>query len=100
MQNLKRRNASVREDDMIKTMRTVTLVVSLASAQFAVADECGDTVRDYNSVLSKLTDAMEQFSTCVADSKGMDDCSKQFVRLRLVHNQFASVVAIYSKQCQ
>jgi hypothetical protein len=83
-----------------KTMRALTLIISLMSAQIASADECGDAVRDYNSVLSKLTDALEQFSTCVADSKGHHDCTKEFGQLRSAHRQFASVVAIYSKDCE
>ncbi|MBV9557700.1 MAG: hypothetical protein JO254_11530 [Pseudolabrys sp.] len=72
----------------------------LAVPHVTLADECGDTVRDYNAVLSRVSEAVEQFTTCVADSKGMDTCNKQFGTLRSVHSQFASVVAIYSKQCE
>jgi hypothetical protein len=78
----------------------VALFVSVAGGQPAFADVCGDTVRDYNTVLSRLTDAVEQFSTCVADSKGMNDCAKPFTQLRSIYNQFTSVVSIYSTQCE
>ncbi len=66
----------------------------------ARADECGDAVRDYNAILSRLGDALEQYRTCIADSKGMDSCAQQFAALRSAQGQFASVVAIYSKQCE
>jgi hypothetical protein len=85
---------------MIKTLRAAALAAAVMGTPAAFADECGDTVRDYNTVLSRLTDAIEQFSSCIADSKGMNDCSGPFGRLRSVHSQFASVVAIYSKQCE
>ena len=85
---------------MIKLIGVVCLVLALAGATAALADECGDAVRDYNSVLSRLTDAMERFSTCVADSKGLKDCAKEFGQLHSLHRQFSSVVAIYSKDCE
>jgi hypothetical protein len=85
---------------MIQTLRAAAFAAAVMSAPAVFADECGDTVRDYNAVLSRLTDAIEQFSICIADSKGLDDCSGPFGRLRSVHGQFASVVAIYSKQCE
>jgi hypothetical protein len=84
----------------MKPIGTVALVLWLASSSIAIADECGDAVRDYNEVISKLTDAMEQFRTCIADSKGMDGCAKQFSQLRSIYNQYSSVVAFYSKQCE
>ena len=84
----------------MKGRLTLAAILSLATLSVASADECGDTVRDYNAVLSRLGDAVEQFRTCVADSKGMDSCNRQFGALRSVHSQFASVVAIYSKQCE
>ncbi|MGI8525986.1 MAG: hypothetical protein ACR2K5_07360 [Pseudolabrys sp.] len=85
---------------MIKAIGILALAIPLASSHAARADECGDAVRDYNTVLSSLSDALEQFRSCVADSKGLDDCNKPFARLRSTHGQFASVVAVYSKQCE
>jgi hypothetical protein len=81
-------------------MKAVILFASLSIVSPALADECGDTVRDYNAILSKMSEAIEQLSTCVADSKGLNDCAKPFNQLRSVHGQYASVVAIYSKQCE
>jgi hypothetical protein len=85
---------------VIKIIHAAALAIFLAGAQGALADECGDTVRDYNSVLSHLTDAMEHFSACVADSKGLKDCAKEFGELRSAYRQFMSVVEIYSKECE
>ena len=88
---------------MIGTMRVVAAVVALAvalAAAPAAADECGDAVNDYNAVLSHLNDAMQRYSTCIADSKGMDDCAAAFRALRTAQGEFASAVDIYIKQCR
>lgn len=92
---------------MIYSLRIVPLVVAiaatalaLAATQAAMADECADAVNDYNVVLPRLNDATQRFNTCVADSKGMDDCSVAFRRLRAAHDEFSSAVAVYVKQCR
>ncbi|MBV8790574.1 MAG: hypothetical protein JO205_04580 [Pseudolabrys sp.] len=81
-------------------MIRIALLVLALSAAPALADECGDAVRDYNAIISKMTDAMDQFRTCFADSKGMDDCAVSFNKLRLAYGQFTSIVSFYSKQCE
>ncbi len=89
----------------MKSIRAVSIIIALAATQFAAtppawADECTDAVLDYNEVLSQLTDAMEKFSTCIADSKGTDNCLHEFNRLRSAHGQFAAAVSVYVKQCR
>jgi hypothetical protein len=85
---------------VIPSLRIVLIVVALAAAQAAQADECADAVNDYNAVLPRLNDATQRFNTCIADSKGMDDCSAAFRRLRAAHDEFSSAVAVYVKQCR
>lgn len=84
---------------MLKSLRLFLLVSVLTVSWPAFADECGDAVVDYNSVLSHLSDALARYSTCIADSKGNDDCVREFRRLQLAQSQFASSVAIYIKAC-
>jgi hypothetical protein len=84
---------------VIKSVGVGAVVVSLAFAQTVRADECGDAVRDYNSVIGRLEDAMQQFSTCVANSLGRHSCSREFIRLRSAYGEFESAVSVYTKQC-
>jgi hypothetical protein len=86
-------------------MRIVSIVISLAVAQSATimparADGCTVAVLDYNYILPRLNDAMDKFSTCIADSKGTDKCLKEFSQLRIEHEQFAAAVATYMKECR
>jgi hypothetical protein len=85
---------------MTRSLRAVVLIIALAAPSAARADACTDAVLDYNSVLSKLLDAMQHFSTCIADSKGLDDCAGEFRRLDSAHSQYVSTVAMYVKQCR
>jgi hypothetical protein len=84
----------------MKTFICVFLLTLAAGASPAAADECGDAVRDYNSVVIALTDATRTFSECVAGSLGMDSCAAQFGKVQSSYNQYASIVAFYSKQCE
>ena len=82
----------------MKLVCAVTIAV-LLTAHAARADECADAVVDYNAVLSRLNDAMQHYSSCVADSKGTDKCSGAFARLRRAHEEYEAAVAVYIKQC-
>jgi len=84
---------------MIKMVRAFAIVAVLAAPESAWADECGDAVADYNAVIARLTDAMQQFSTCVADSLGLHSCSREFRQLRAAHGEFESAVSVYTRQC-
>jgi hypothetical protein len=75
------------------------VVVASISSPLAWADECGNAVGDYNTVLAQLNDATQEFSACVADSLGMHDCATQFKKLQLLYGQFQAAVDVYLKQC-
>lgn len=90
---------------MLRALRVVSIVITSAIAQSAAmmsarADECTVAVLDYNYILPRLTDAMEKFSICVADSKGTETCSKEFSQLRTEYDQYAAAVATYMKECR
>jgi hypothetical protein len=74
-------------------------IPQLAISRLAWADECGDAVTDYNTVLDQLNDATQKFSSCIANSLGTDGCSKEFGRLRMVYSQYQSAVTLYRTQC-
>ena len=81
-------------------MRVIAIIVLLAAPCSAFADECSDAVLDYNAVLNRLEDAMQKFSACAANSLGVDNCSKEFGRLRSAFGEFESTVLIYRKECR
>jgi hypothetical protein len=84
---------------VIQSIRIFAIIVSLAAFQLARADECGNAVTDYNTVLPRLTDAVQHFSNCVANSLGLDTCAKEFNSLRSVYGEFQSAVTLYKKEC-
>ncbi len=84
---------------MIRSVGIGAVIVSLVCAPVARADECGDAVRDYNTVIGRLEDAMQQFSTCVANSLGRHNCSREFSRLQSAYAEYQSAVFIYTRQC-
>jgi hypothetical protein len=90
---------SFREFSPIVVSLVALAAISLTAARPALADECNDAVLDYNAILSRLTDAMQNYSTCIADSKGNDTCARAFRKLQLAQDQFESSVKIYIKTC-
>jgi hypothetical protein len=85
---------------VVKSIGFVSIIViALMSPQLARADECGNAVTDYNFLLSRLTDAMQRLSNCIADSKGLDRCSSEFKQLQSAYNEYAAAVSAYNKEC-
>jgi hypothetical protein len=82
-----------------KPIHAVAIVIALLAAPLARADECGDAVLNYNFYLPRLNDAIQRFSTCVADSLGKDRCAKEFAALQAAYKDFASAVSYYKKNC-
>jgi len=82
-----------------KAVGIVSIAILFAGTVAASADECSDAVSDYNAVLSQLTDAAQHFSSCVANSLGLDSCAKEFNRLHTAYGEFQSAVTMYKKQC-
>jgi hypothetical protein len=65
----------------------------------AVAD-CDSAVSDYNSAISDIDSYLRRYSRCVADSRGNDDCSSEFRRLRSAQDDFESAVSRYQSECR
>ena len=84
---------------MTRTIRVFVVALTLAIPVSALADECGDAVRDYNDILAQLHTANDQFTACVADSLGRNTCDKEFARLQSAYRMFESAVAMYTRQC-
>jgi hypothetical protein len=76
---------------------SICILVSVARADPA---ECREAVDRYNEAISEVADALRAYSRCVSDSRGHDDCSSEFSRLRSTQDDFETAVSDYESQCQ
>jgi hypothetical protein len=65
----------------------------------AIASDCNDAVESYNSAISDIETYMKRYVNCVSGSRGQDDCSSEFRRLRNVQDDFESAVSNYRSDC-
>lgn len=75
---------------------TSTVPVRVARAD---PDSCRDAIDHYKYTLSDLADSLRRYSSCVADSRGKDDCSSEFSSLRNEQDDFESAVTRYRDEC-
>jgi hypothetical protein len=81
----------------------VLVVVALCvTGPMARADpaECREAVDRYSEATSEVADALRAYSRCVSDSRGHDDCSSEFSRLRSAQDDFETAVSDYESECQ
>ena len=62
-------------------------------------DECREALDQYNAALDDVKRALRRYGSCVSDSKGHDDCSGEFSRLRSAQDDFEAAVAAYQSDC-
>jgi hypothetical protein len=80
--------------------------ILLIAALFAVCivhaawAACDDAVSSYNSALSDIESALKRYANCVGSSRGSDDCSSEFRRLRSAQSDFESAVSDYQADCR
>jgi hypothetical protein len=61
-------------------------------ATAADADDRRNAVSSYNSRLNAVSDALRRHAHCVGGSKGQNDCSSEFRRLRSAQDDFERAV--------
>lgn len=76
-----------------------TVGVTIPAAASAGYD-CESSVEEYNSALDDISSYLRRYSTCVSSSKGTDDCSTEFRRLRYAQDAFESAVSDVSSYCE
>jgi hypothetical protein len=79
----------------------IALVLATISAPKATADadDCSDAVSTYNSELNDVDYALRRYSRCVSNSRGRDDCSSEFRRLRYAQGDFETAVNMVRSNC-
>jgi hypothetical protein len=78
---------------------SLALVFAQGSSGRADPEECADAARQYRSALSDISDSLRAYTNCLSDSRGHDDCSVEFSRLRSDQDDFESAVSSYQLEC-
>lgn len=62
--------------------------------------DCRVATDAYNSAIDDVAFTLKRYATCVSESKGRDDCSSEFRRLRSAQDDFESAVSAVGSECQ
>lgn len=62
--------------------------------------DCRVATDAYNSTIDELAFTLKRYARCVSESKGSDDCSLEFRRLRNAQGDFESAVSAVGTECQ
>jgi hypothetical protein len=85
------------EKDLKRYLLAGVVAAFLASTAYA---DCRSASSNYNSALDDVATTLKRYTRCVADSKGQDDCSSEFRRLKSAQNDFESAVASLRYECR
>jgi hypothetical protein len=86
----------------MKYLSILTAVLILASSiRLAAAspESCRDAIDAYNSASSDVPGALRTYASCIASSRGHDDCSSEFSTLSSAQDDFESAVSDYESEC-
>jgi hypothetical protein len=61
--------------------------------------DCRDAIENFRTVRSDVLDAARRYASCVASSRGRDDCSSEFETLRSEHDDFEEAVSDIEMEC-
>lgn len=83
-------------------IRGIALIAGLLllAATVAASADCNSAISQYNSAVSDIESRLRRFANCVSNSRGTDDCSSEFRRLRSAHSDFENAVSEYSSYCR
>jgi hypothetical protein len=74
-------------------------LVPVASALASNDDECQDTIDTYNRRMRDLDSSIRRYFPCVQSSRGRDDCSSEYSRVRSEQDDFERAVRDYTSEC-
>jgi hypothetical protein len=75
------------------------VIVSAALPTKADPEGCKDAADQYNSAIGDIGDYLKRYAGCVEGSRGHDDCSSEFSRLKSAQDDFESAVSEYENEC-
>lgn len=65
----------------------------------AQSSDCQWAVDQYNSAMSDISYAVRRYASCVGSSRGFDDCSMEFLRLKNAQSDFEQASMAYRFDC-
>lgn len=83
-------------------MRKVLLAAGLMlglSGPTRASSECSSAVDAYNSAVDEISSKLKRYAGCVEGSRGTDDCSYEFRRLKSAQYDFESAVSSFRSNC-
>lgn len=86
---------------MIKVIGAIALTTVLLAGVSATADPeaCRGAVRIFKSARGSVGDYLRRYASCVSQSNGHDDCSREFSGLRSAQDNFESAVSDFDRDC-
>jgi len=91
---------------MKKSLSIFIIAIGAASCPIsfgpALADnyECQSAVSSFNSAVDDISSTSHRYLNCVSNSRGHDDCSFEFRRLKSAQDDFESTVSSYGISCR
>jgi hypothetical protein len=80
----------------VATLISVPSTIPIARAD---PEECRDAIDKYKSAIDDVSEALRRYANCISNSRGHDDCSSEFRRLRNAQDDFESAVSAYESDC-
>jgi hypothetical protein len=77
-----------------------SLALSAAQPAGAGPEDCRAAIDDYDEALRDVASALRSYSSCVSGSRGKDDCSLEFLRVRSAQSDFEDAVQHVRRDCR
>ena len=86
---------------MIKVVGAVALTIVLLAGVSAMADReaCRGAILTFKSAKGSVGDYLRRYASCVSQSNGHDDCSREFSGLRSAQDNFELAVSDFDRDC-
>lgn len=73
--------------------------LAIGPAANADVDDCNREIDGYNNTVNEIASYLRRYANCVSGSRGQDDCSTEFRRLRNAQMDFESAVSNIRTWC-
>jgi hypothetical protein len=79
---------------MIKSFGIMLAVLALAEP--VSASECPSAISSFNSAVDEVATRLKRYASCIGESRGRDDCSSEFRKMKNAQDEFEFAVSALS----
>lgn len=79
---------------------SVALIVGGGFAPTQDRQQCAYAIDAYNAAIDDQARNVRRYGDCLAGSRGNDDCSSEFRRIRIGQSDFETAISGYRSYCQ